>query len=330
MRKQALIPLIIGMVVGLAALKLGYDYVARSRSQQPKSGQSNMVVVAARPLSFGATLQEKDLKLADMPKHLIPEGAVSDPKELIGQTIKANLSAKMPVLKGMIGAGQGLASVIPVGYRAVSVKVDEFTGVAGLLHPGVHVDVVATLKISKGGARAETTSITILQNIEVRAVGRRYEEKDTELASKLSRSITLLLKPDQVETLQLATSKGKIRLALRSTTDSAEVSTKGTTLTKLLSHDLGLKKSKGADWLKLMQAALAERRPKVGSIVRKPRTEPYLVEVYVGDRIERLYFASADSDRRVTPLNASEDQSERELRRDEETAVKDESTLADG
>ena len=312
MRKQALIPLAVGLIVGIAALKLGYDRMdTQSQTKAPDIGPVEKVVVATQDIPAGVTLEEKHLTVVEMPAKLVPADAVTDAEKLIGQTLRTATAAKMPVLTSMVGPGQGLESMIPEGYRAVSVKVDEFTGVAGLLKPGDRVDVAATFKF-RGPEGSETLSKIVLQNVEVRAVGRKFQDDKADALEKMSRSVTLLVKPDQVERLQLAASCGTIRLALRGQLDNRPAFTTGTTLAKVLANQGDANGNKASSDMFSRFFALAHKKqaepvrvkvePKPVEKTPAPKVEPYVVEVLVGDKVERILFESPHSDRRVNPL----------------------------
>ena len=122
-------------------------------------------------------------------------------------------------------AGFGLPSIIPPGKRAVSVKVNEVIGVAGYVLPGTHVDVVATANPS---SRAEDiTTKVVLSNVEVLTAGTRMEQ-DTSNGKPISVTVvTLLVTPDEAERLTLASTEGKIQLALRNPLDTASPETPG-------------------------------------------------------------------------------------------------------
>ena len=66
------------------------------------------------------------------------------------------------------GSGLGLAPTIPVGMRAVSVRVNDVAGVAGFVLPGMHVDVLVTGRPPNGDGDMTTTC---LQNILVLSAG---------------------------------------------------------------------------------------------------------------------------------------------------------------
>jgi len=308
MRKQALIPLAIGLVVGLAALKLGYDYVVRMQKRSPtSSGPVKKVVVASRALALGTKLTDKDLMVVDMPDMLVPTGAYGETKELLGQMIKISLPAKLPVLEEMVGPGKGFQGVIPEGYRAYTVKVDEFSGVAGLLKPGDRVDVVGTFNVRDGSRREEMSKI-ILQNVEVKAVGQNFNDADKSMSEKLSRSVTLLVRPYQVESLQLAASNGKLRLALRPPLDEKETATSGITLSKLLggSDAVSGNETQNALLEKFMTLAYQKQSAAPAPEVQKESEpaqplRPYEVELIVGPKVSKIYFEGPDSDRRIGP-----------------------------
>jgi len=309
MNKHALIPLLIGLVVGLGALKIGYAHINKMKNKGGQTmGPTQTIVVSTKEIPLGTKLSDKDLTVVSMPVKLVPEGAVTDAKEVIGQTLKTTLTPKMPVLKRMVGPGEGLEGVIPPGYRAVAVKVDEFTSVGGLLSPGTKVDVLATFTIRKASGGTETVSKLVLQNVEVRAVGQQYRPDDTTSSAnpqklKLSRSVTLLVKTDQSEALQLAASMGSIRLARRSALDDYKSTlTKGITLSQLVPLDGA--KVDSAEMGTFGELASAKgKRP---NSLSQNENDPYRVEIMNGDRVEHVYFASADSDKRVNAKQADE------------------------
>jgi pilus assembly protein CpaB len=122
-------------------------------------------------------------------------------------------------------AGAGLPPVIPHGLRAVSVRVNEVIGVAGYVLPGTHVDVLATVNPSE--QRTDVTSKVILTNVQVLAAGTKIE-RDIEGNQPIPVTVvTLLVNPEESERLTLASTEGKIQLALRNPLDKETPSTKG-------------------------------------------------------------------------------------------------------
>ena len=155
-------------------------------------------------------------------------GAFNDPKDVMGRGLILPVIQNEPILPMKLAskdAGAGLPPAIPAGLRAVSVKVNEVIGVAGYVLPGTHVDVVVTLNPSD---KHETiTSKVILTNVQVLAAGTKID-RETDKNKPIPVSVvTLLVNPDEAERLTLASSEGKIQLALRNPLDKETPLTRG-------------------------------------------------------------------------------------------------------
>jgi len=122
-------------------------------------------------------------------------------------------------------AGAGLPPVIPPGMRAVSVRVNEVIGVAGYVLPGTHVDVVATGSPTQ--SQADVTSKVVLSNVQVLTAGTRIEQNREDGKPVQVTVVTLLVSPEQSERLTLASTEGKIQLALRNPLDLEAPATPG-------------------------------------------------------------------------------------------------------
>ena len=109
--------------------------------------------------------------------------------------------------------------------RAMSVRVNEVIGVAGYVLPGTFVDVVATA--SPTNQFDQMTSKMVLTNVQVLGAGTRLEQ-DVERDEPIQVTVvTLLVDPEQAERLALASTEGKIQLALRNPLDKEHPSTPG-------------------------------------------------------------------------------------------------------
>ena len=186
------------------------------------------VVVAAADLDVGATLTREDVKIIQWPANAVPAGALTDPKDVIGRGIILPVIQWEPLLPNKLAstdAGGGLPPAIPPGLRAVSVRVNEVIGVAGYVLPGTRVDVVAT--VSPTGSNTDMTSKVVLTNVQVLAAGTKIE-RDTERNKPMPVSVvTLLVDPEEAERLTLASTEGKIQLALRNPLDKTMPATHG-------------------------------------------------------------------------------------------------------
>ena len=178
------------------------------------------VVVAASDLDIGAELRREDIRIIDWPANAVPANAISDPKDVIGRGLVLPVIQNEPFLPMKLAskeAGAGLPPAIPPGLRAVSVRVNEVIGVAGYVLPGTRVDVVAT--VSPTGNGADMTSKVILTNVQVLAAGTKIERETDKNKPMPVSVVTLLVNPEEAERLTLASTEGKIQLALRNPLD---------------------------------------------------------------------------------------------------------------
>ena len=189
---------------------------------------TSAVVVSAADLQLGAELRRDDLRVIQWPSEAVPAGAFTTPEELIGrgliQSVATN-EAFLPSKLAPVGAGAGLPPIIDPGFRAMSVRVNDVVGVAGYVLPGTRVDVVATVNPTQ--QPTDVTSRVILTNVLVLAAGTKIE-RDAENDSRISVSVvTMLVDPEQAERLTLASTEGKIQLALRNPLDLTAPETPG-------------------------------------------------------------------------------------------------------
>jgi pilus assembly protein CpaB len=186
------------------------------------------VVVANASLSLGRQLRAEDLSTVEWPASAIPEGSFEHPADIIDRGLIVSVVKNEPILPNKLAskeAGSGLPPIIPAGQRALSVRVNEVIGVAGYVLPGTHVDVLTTANPS---SRAEdVTTKVVLSNVQVLTAGTRMEQ-DTNDGKPIQVSVvTLLVTPEQAERLTLASTEGKIQLALRNPMDTASPETPG-------------------------------------------------------------------------------------------------------
>src|SRR5438093_1386195 len=211
------------------ALALGtYNYMQKTPATRTISIPTKPVVVAAADLDIGAQLTRDDIRIIDWPANAMPAGAFNDPKDVIGRGVVLPVIQNEPILPLKLAsteAGAGLPPAIPPGLRAVSVRVNEVIGVAGYVLPGTRVDVVAT--VNPTGQNTDITSKVVLTNVQVLAAGTKIE-RDTERNKPIPVSVvTLLVDPEEAERLTLASTEGKIQLALRNPLDKTMPATHG-------------------------------------------------------------------------------------------------------
>jgi pilus assembly protein CpaB len=187
------------------------------------------VAVAAHNLPTGARITEKDVKLVAWPASNPVPGVFSELKPILDRGLVAAVGENEPVTEtklAPIGSGAGLPPSIPPGMRAMSVKVDEVIGVAGFVVPGTRVDLVVTLRGS--GQTEESMSRTVASNVLVLTAGTKFDQEQAKDGkAQPSTVVTLAVSPSDAERVALASSEGKISLALRNPLDVAPTDTAG-------------------------------------------------------------------------------------------------------
>ncbi|HSP69655.1 MAG TPA: Flp pilus assembly protein CpaB [Bryobacteraceae bacterium] len=228
--KQNNLAKLLGIALVVAIIATGVFYGLFVTKLSSSTGSGKMVVVASRPIPAGTVLAEKDLQSIPWSGDQTPSGAFDSPQQVTGHTVLEPLSQGEPVLASRL-ASNGLAegTGVPSGMRAVSVHVSDSSGVLAMLRPGQKVDVQVLLTRKSGNAEPELR--TILEGAPVLSVNPQPEpaSQGTSLPS-----VTLLTNPADADTLALADSGARVRLALRNPLDEATRSRTTLTFDSLL------------------------------------------------------------------------------------------------
>lgn len=213
-----------------------YDYL-QNVPVKTVNAPTRKVVIASANLSLGRQLRRDDLATLDWPAAAVPEGAFEDPASIVDRGLIVSVVKNELILPAKLAskeAGSGLPPIIQPGKRALSVRVDEVIGVAGYVLPGTHVDVIATANPT---SRSEDiTTKVVLSNVEVLAAGTRLEQDTPDGKPMQVTVVTLLVTPQESERLTLASTEGKIQLALRNPLDTESPITSGIKPGMLLSN----------------------------------------------------------------------------------------------
>ena len=253
-------PLAVAGVLGLVAAIVASQLVNQKQVVVGKGEtlQAAMdlrdVVVAKRDVPPGGTLSADDLVIAHIDAKAAPFNPITDPTKYYGRVAKIQIPRGQLLAETSLaesGVSGGLPGVIPVGFRAMTLEVNEFSGVAGLLEPGNHVDILARVAESDNAAASGNTAQmtrTVVQNVTVIAVGPSLTSKQSQsvdpalapvvpdaapAARPLARSITILVTPDDAEKIDLAAATNQARFALRASNDDKTAPVKGATLASI-------------------------------------------------------------------------------------------------
>jgi pilus assembly protein CpaB len=201
------------LVIGTLAACLGglaSWHVYRSLGEKIASSKQVgvNVLVAARDIGVGVRIDERDLQVVNYPAESLPQSVLHTKEKAVGHI------AVLPIAKGDFvlpskiadSPGDHLTARIPVGMRAIQVPVTEFE--SSSFKSGERVDVLVT---GNAAGSNETQTRTVLVNVPV--------------LEKVSRTVMLMVSPEDAERLTLASQEGHVKLTLRNPADTDQQNT---------------------------------------------------------------------------------------------------------
>lgn len=218
MRPKSLVLIIIALGCGLVA-SIGISQVLDQKSSTPQVAEIEMesIFVALEEIDINEVIDPSMIKLEPWPKDRIPEGAIRDLSNVENRRPRTRLFAGELILEGKLFGSEedrGAAKLIPKGFRVHSVRVTAESSASGLILPGDRVDVLVYL--ARVGGTGKSMTRTILKNVRVFAVNEQtHRETDSHGNSIAAKTVSLLVKPSQVEVLMLAGRLGSLSLSLR-------------------------------------------------------------------------------------------------------------------
>jgi len=242
---RGIVVLVTALLLGLGAAKgasmwmhqaVEAEVASRGNDSRPLTD----IVVALRDLPVSSRLGPQDLAIVRVPAETVAPTTIHRVEDADGRITRIKLWAGETLLEPKLaprGAKGGLQAVIPDGYRAMTVRVNDVSGVSGFVQPGAHVDVVAVLKSQQRQDMPPTAKI-VLQNVEVLAIGQLVEggKDGKDEKPKPATTATLLVTPSDAERVALATNQGEVSLILRAFADDGLVQTPGVDPTGLVSR----------------------------------------------------------------------------------------------
>jgi pilus assembly protein CpaB len=234
MRNKRLIIALTGAVIcGLLGVMLVTRYVSNIQAYTKDLGT---VVVAKTEIQLGEKITAEQVSLASLPNGSTPDGAFQKLDQVVGRVAIMPIGVREAITNSKLapaGTGGGLSSVIPEGYRAMTVKVDDVVGVSGFIMPGSYVDVIAVI-VSASQQNGEPISKIVLQNIKVLASGPKIDSPQNQREPTNVKAVTLQVTPEQAEKLVLAANEGKLQLVMRNYSDQEDTQTTGASKKSLL------------------------------------------------------------------------------------------------
>ena len=218
---------LLAVIVGGATIYFAREWLANERAAasevQRIEVEATEVLVAVEPMSAGRFVKPEDLRWQPWPVNNVAEAYIElgelTVDDFIGSVVRTGVAEGEPItLNRVVKPGDRgfLAAVLIPGMRAISVPVDETSGIAGLVFPGDRVDVILTHSVRQDtaqGVQVRRASETVLTDVRVLAIDQMVEQS---AGPVLANTATLEVTPEQAEKVRVMLQLGSLSLSLRS------------------------------------------------------------------------------------------------------------------
>jgi pilus assembly protein CpaB len=257
MRPIVIVLIVLALGTAAIAAFLVHQFLA-SQTPAPttttvQTGTTN-VLVAKRDIVPGTVLTEDDLAWEPWPESAMNDRFITQPVEVEGKAATADPQQEFidkiarreiklgePMNREMVikqGDSSVTAANLAKGMRAVTINVTPPQGVAGLILPNDHVDVVMSISVRDivglqgwQDVVLRYSAETIMRNLRVVAINQKLSHDPKEGVAEPGNLVTLEVTPDQVERLRVAQQLGELSLTLRSLVPGVEDSNTAQTYT---------------------------------------------------------------------------------------------------
>ena len=192
------------------------------------------VVIAQKDLSEGAAIDRIAVVVAQWPVGTIPAGAFTSIDSVAGRVTRVAVFKGEALVPGRLapdGTGPGLEVKITPGKRAFAFRINDVSGIAGLIQPNSRVDILVVIN---SGAEKGNVAKLFMENMRVLAIGAVAQR--TEDGRQINAAVcTVEVTPEEGEKLAIATTQGQIQLLLRGYGDPDSAKTSGASTSQIVS-----------------------------------------------------------------------------------------------
>lgn len=215
---------LVGVIMMQQYLKQQQQVLEQERAKLMADFQNRVDVIAARSdIPEGTVITADHLGLVTIPEKFVQPYATSHATDLIGRVSVAPIAEGEQILKNKIREasegtkGDTLSKLTPPGKRAITLGMDELTGVGGFVRPGDAVDVIWSFQVPVPGSNeAELVTTTLFQGLRVLAVGPQIIGRvEGDRHEGGGYTVTIGLDPQEASLLLYARERGKVEVSLR-------------------------------------------------------------------------------------------------------------------
>ncbi len=121
--------------------------------EQPVSGGSLPIIIAAQDLERGAAIPTEALSVIPWPTEQVPPNAITDPEQIVGSRARYTIQRGEPIFSTMVVEtlqqlspfGSDTAARIPRGFTAISLPYNLWTGAANAIRAGDYVNILVSM-----------------------------------------------------------------------------------------------------------------------------------------------------------------------------------------
>lgn len=236
MKKVKIIALVSAVVTALLL------FVFLNSLNKPTEVPKITVLTAAAPIPADTPITADMLTAAELPSEAVLPGAMTDPSQVVGKVAKAEIYPGEQLLgEKLVEPGESsentLAYAIEPGMRAITIAVSETSGVAFMITPGNHIDILGAImyddtsadagggdpaagNAASGESGAKSYTTLLLENVHVLAVDRVLSKSGkVNTDAPVYTTLTLQVTPEEAMKLSMAQFEGELRMLLRSPLD---------------------------------------------------------------------------------------------------------------
>lgn len=174
---------LIAVVAGVLLVAiLGYAVISGSLFSGGGAPAKQTIVVAKQAIPAYTAITSEMVTTTEVTSGTYLAGTADKPEAVVGTIAQSPIGAGQIVYTNqisridLIAGGNPLFMTLKDGQRAMSLSVNDVTGVSNLLRVGNRVDIIAVYN----GKEASGTSVhglatTVLQNVPILAIGKQYE-----------------------------------------------------------------------------------------------------------------------------------------------------------
>jgi pilus assembly protein CpaB len=294
MNWKTILPVVISILIAVTGSFFLYQWMAKQKTPVEVvtvvKKDAVPVAVAAINMPWGTKIDPEMIKTTPYLKESLPTGYFVSSAELKDRVTLAPLKINEPITEDKLAPVSvktgGVSAILKPGTRAIAVKGDKVIGISGLINPGNRVDVIIT--VSDPTQKKVVISKIVLENLLVLATGTQIQRNEKGEPMPVD-VYTMEVTPEQAERLALAASQGRLNFALRNTTDSEDIMTRGVTIPQLLASSSYYEVS-AVEPEKVRPKKLKKATTKLGKKRKWIPRRSITVEIIKGTKIKKKKF----------------------------------------